>query len=95
MKPCRHVFPRKRHAEMEHKPLSPAGNYRAEPTSCRAAEPWGRASDCHRNPPYRTAESEGAQYPFQQDINRKRCLITSKTSRLLFFFNFAFQTEPD
>lgn len=72
-------------------PFAPRGSRERSPLapgSCGAAEQWGRASDRRRNPPYRTAESEGARYPFQKDINRKRCLTSSKTSSLPFFFFF-------
>lgn len=75
--------PLRQHAEMEQEHFCPMGKQGMEPTSCQEL-PGSRASGCHRHPPHRTATTEEAQYPFQKDTNRKRCLIASKNSSLLF-----------
>lgn len=75
--------PHKQHTEMEQEHFCPTGNQGVERTSSQQLQ-GSRASGCHRHPPYGTAKSEEAQYPFQKDTNRKRCLTSSKKSSLLF-----------
>lgn len=94
--------PDRQHAEMEQEHFCHSGNQGMEPTGCQRLR-GSRASGYHRHPPYRTAKTEEVQYPFQKDINKKRCLTHPlKTaacffdfSNGLYFFSSIFQTKPD